>query len=368
MSNRRILIFSLAYYPIEGGAEIAVKEITQRISADEIEWDMVTMRFDDAHPPKEKVGNVTVYRIDTNKLTFPIAAALFGRKLHKEKAYDAIWSIMAARAGAAALFFKYAFPDIKYILSLQEGDPIEYMKRRSFYWINPFFRKIFIKADIVQAISHYLADYAAIMGFKGKVEVIPNGVNFVQFASVQHRVLNKNNVTLITTSRLVEKNGVRDIIEALEFLPENVKLIIIGIGPLENNLKFKIKNLKLESRIKFLGHVPYENIPKYLHEADIFIRPSLSEGFGNSFIEAMAAGLPVIATSVGGIPDFLINEETGLFCEVNNPESIARQVTRLLNDPVLMTKLKENGPKLAREQYDWDLIVSEMKSRVFQSL
>ena len=375
-TSKRILIFSLAYYPVEGGAEIAVKEITDRIG--DIEFDMVTMRFEKDHPPKEKVGNVTIYRIDASKFTFPIEAMLFGRKLHKQNHYDAIWSIMAARAGGAALFFKYAFPEIKFILTLQEGDPIEYMKRRSLYWINPFFRKIFTNADIVQAISHYLADYAAIMGYQGKVEVIPNGVDFAKFSipitdeerkSLRKELgLNDSDTVIITTSRLMEKNAVQDIISAMKFLPENIKLLILGIGPLERGLKAMVVDMDYESRIKFLGHVPSDEIPKYLHLSDIFVRPSLAEGFGNSFVEAMAARLPVIATPVGGIVDFLRDGETGLFCEVKNPENIARQVTKLLGDPALVQKLRQNGIKLAREQYDWDLIASEMKSRVFDKV
>ncbi|MCR4279572.1 MAG: glycosyltransferase family 4 protein [Candidatus Zambryskibacteria bacterium] len=374
--NKRILIFSLAYYPVEGGAEIAVKEITNRIN--DIEFDMITMRFDDNHAEKEKVGNVNLYRIKANKITFPIEAALFARKLHKEKHYDAIWSIMANRAGGAALFFKYTFPEVPFILTLQEGDPIEYMKRRSLYWINPFFRKIFTNADIVQAISLYLSDYASIMGHKGKVEVIPNGVDYKNFQteikdSEKMELRNRfgfstTDTLLITTSRLVEKNAVGDIILALKSLPEHYKLLILGVGPQERDLKALAVDALLESRVKFLGHIPSEDVPKYLHASDIFIRPSIAEGFGNSFIEAMAAGLPVIATPVGGIVDFLRDGETGLFCEVKDPENIARQVTKLAGDPDLRQKLINNGRNLAREKYDWDLVAKEMKARVFDKV
>ncbi len=373
---KRILIFSLAYYPMEGGAEIAVKEITNRIG--DIEFDMVTLRFDDSHAEKEKVGNVNVYRISASKLTFPVEAALFGRKLHKERKYDAIWSIMAARAGGAALFFKYAFPEVKFILTLQEGDPIEYMKRRSLYWINPFFSKIFTNANIIQAISNYLADYASIMGYKGEVEVIPNGVDALKYepqTTDDKRMklreslgLKADDLIIITTSRLVKKNAVDDIIVSLKFLPDNTKLLILGIGPLERGLKALTVDLDLESRVRFLGHIDSDQIPEYLHFSDIFIRPSIAEGFGNSFIEAMAAGLPVIATPVGGIVDFLRDGETGLFCQVKDPENIARQVTKLVGDPALQERLKVNGKKLAREQYDWNLVAKEMKSRVFDKV
>lgn len=367
MSPRKILIFSLAYYPIEGGAEIAVKEITSRINANEIEFDIVTLRFDYSHPEREKIGNCTVYRIDTSKNLYPFKAFFLAKKLHRDKSYDCLWAVMANWAGFAALFFKLRFPQVPYVLTLQEGDPIPYIKRKVWF-IYPLFKKIFLYADVIQVISKYLADWAQDMGYKGRVEVIPNGVNTERFEN-QNPKMRTDIVTLITTSRLVEKNAVGDIIDALGFLPENVSLKILGEGPLESELKLKAKKLKsYEARVEFLGHVPNDELPKYLHEADIFIRPSLSEGMGNSFIEAMAAGLPVIATAVGGIVDFLRDGETGLFCQVKNPASIATQVRRLLENENLKNVIVENAKKMVKEKYDWDLIVREMKEKIFDKV
>jgi glycosyltransferase involved in cell wall biosynthesis len=360
----RILIFSLAYDPVVGGAEVAVKELTNRLG--EIEFDMVTKRFDSSHKAVEKIGNVNVYRINTSKTLFPINAFLEARVLHRRKPYDAIWSIMAAYAGFAALFFKLSKPKVRFILNLQEGDPLDYIQARVGF-LSPLFKRIFTKADKVQAISNFLADWARKMGHKGQVEVIPNGVDVNKFLNPALKMSSVNTV-LITTSRLVKKNGVGEIIESLNLLSPNVKLQIIGIGELESVLKQRVKDLHLESRVEFMGFISQSEIPKHLHQADIFIRPSLSEGMGISFIEAMAAGLPVIATPVGGIPDFLKDGETGVFCEPENPESIAKAVTRLISDPFLVQKIKENALKMVKERYDWDLIAKEMKTRVFDKV
>ena len=387
MSNlKRILIFSLAYYPVEGGAEIAVKEITNRLP--EFEFDLITKRFDpveehgshgagNSHKSFERVGNVNVYRIESTKISYPLKAFLKANMLHKQRSYEAIWSIMAAHAGLAGLLFKLRFPRVKFVLTLQEGDSLGHIKRRMSF-LRPVFKMIFRKADVVQAISHFLADWGRSMGTR-EVVVIPNGVDVGKFQSVKSSAFDKSSTTplslfkergrgevyLITTSRLVEKNGVGDIIEALKFLPENVCLKILGTGPLEEVLKLKVKSLKLEHRVDFVGHVEYFDISKYLHKADIFIRPSISEGFGNSFIEAMAAGLPVIATQVGGIPDFLEHDVTGLFCEPRNPESIAREVKRLVSDKLLRDKIISNALKMVQDRYDWGLIAREMSSEVF---
>jgi len=109
-------------------------------------------------------------------------------------------------------------------------------------------------------------------------------------------------------------------------------------------------------------------MPKYLKISDVFIRPSLSEGFGISFIEGMVAGLPVIATPVGGITDFLVDKETGLFCEVRNPKSIADKVNLLFEDKSLREHVINGGMRMAMERYDWNLIAKMMKENVFDRL
>ncbi|MDP2641674.1 MAG: glycosyltransferase family 4 protein [bacterium] len=367
--GKRILIFSLAYYPMVGGAEIAVREITSRIS--DIEFDLVTLRFSKKHPAKEKIGNCTVYRINSGpgylgKIFFVPFAAFHAIKLNKDKKYDALWAIMTNMLFPIVLM-RLLGNRTPYILTLQDGDPFEYVFQRTRIKIfMPLLKYGFSHADKVQAISSFLANWARQMGYRGRVEVIPNGVDVKKFEKTVHLAVSPpSEVTLVTTSRLVEKNAVGDIIEAFKFLPDNVSLEVLGAGPLEEVLRSKVKSLNLGNRVEFLGNIPHYDIPKYLNAADIFVRPSLSEGMGNSFIEAMAAGLPVIATPVGGIPDFLKHEETGLFCEVRNPKSIAEQVERLITDEPLRNKLIANAKKMVEEKYDWDLIAEEMRSKVF---
>lgn len=377
MSSKRILIFSLAYHPVIGGAEIAVKEITDRI--DGVEFDMITRRFDKSHPAQEKIGNVNVYRIDSSKFLFPMEAFMFAKALHLRRPYDAIWSIMAAYAGFAAMFFKSSFPEVKYILTLQEGDPIDYIKKRTRF-VSPLFKRIFTKADVVQAISNYLADYARAMGYAGEVEVIPNGVDIEFFSRPDDslkKVLGKreDEIFLITTSRLVKKNGIKDVIKAMAILPPNVRFIVVGEGPDLSQLLKLAWELKVDRRVQFVGHVTYEDVPKYLAASDIFIRPSLSEGFGNSFIEAMAAGLPVVATPVGGIVDFLYDPEanpnispTGLFVKPEDPVTIREQIMRLIEDEELRETLIKNAREMVEERYQWNFVAQEIKKLVFDKV
>jgi len=373
---KRILIFSLVYYPrFVAGAEVAVKEITDRIAPSEIEFDMITLNGGD-EPATEKIGNVTVHRLFRKvgmfqKLMFPFTAFSAATILHRRRKYDATWSIMANFAGFAALFFKLTHPSVSFILTLQEGDPFDHIKKRVGI-LYPVFKMIFRKADQISALSKYLADWAKAMGAKCPVTVIPNGVDYNMFSrentaeesqTIKSALGKKeNDVFLITTSRLVAKNAAGDIIRALQYLASNVKFLVVGQGEEDAMLKDLAKRLKLTSRVIFLGFVPHAEMIKYLHISDIFVRPSLSEGLGNSFPEAMAAGLPVIATPVGGILDFLVDGETGLFCEVKNPRSIAQKVEKLIKDRESREYIVSNARKMVEEKYQWREISERMKS------
>ena len=122
------------------------------------------------------------------------------------------------------------------------------------------------------------------------------------------------------------------------------------------------RELKVDEAVQFLGHIEPGKVYDYLAKADIFARPSRSEGLGSSFLEAVGAGLPVIGTPVGGIPDFLKDNETGLFCEVDNPKDLAEKIKKLMTDEELAKRISENGHQLVLEKYDWNNIAKQMQN------
>lgn len=388
--SRKALIFSLSYYPsLVGGAEVAVKEITDRISPAEIEFDMITLyagasRF-------ERIGNVNVYRVGPKIrisgttvpsisyiIKFQYVAFAFFKSLflHHKRHYDFTWSVMASFNAFSNLFFKWIHPKVPFFLNLQEGDSPDHIKKATSIMF-PLYIRIFKKANYIQAISNFLADYARKIGAVCPVVVIPNGVDTKFFSekptqgqvkALYHELgIDAFDTVLITTSRLVHKNGIGDVIDAMTYLPETVKFLVLGTGPLQKFLIEKTRILKLEDRVKFVGFVPHREFPLYLRASHIFVRPSLSEGMGVSFLEAMAAELPVIATPVGGIPDFLEDGKTGLFCEVENGESIARKVEVFMNEKELRESIVQNAREMVEKKYDWGLIVGEMRG-IFETL
>jgi phosphatidylinositol alpha-1,6-mannosyltransferase len=166
----------------------------------------------------------------------------------------------------------------------------------------------------------------------------------------------------------VHKNGIDTVIQSLPLLPDSVTFRVYGTGPDEKKLHSLARVLGVENRVAFLGHREHHLLPVALHDADIFIRPSRSEGMGNSFIEAMAAGLPVIATQEGGISDFLFDakrnpdcEPTGWAVDKDSPKQIARAVEDILAHPGTVRKVAETAYKLVRENYDWNTLAERMR-------
>lgn len=402
---KRVLIFALTYHPFVGGAEVAMKEITNRLDPHEYEFDMITLRFNSALPAIEKIGNIRVHRIgpaianakvsDRNlplalrfgKLIFPFIAYWKARSLHAAETYDLVWALMANQAGFAALFFKWINPRIPYVLELQDGRALSDMtKRRSmlrFLW--PLFKSVYMRADKIKAISHFIERDVRDLGYHGDIAVIPNAVDVAAFSreipedeiiALKAKLKKQmGDIFLFTASRLVLSRGVEDTIRALAFLPGNVKLLIAGTGDDQAKLEQIAETVKVRDRVQFLGHIDHVSLPSYYKVSDIFVRPSVIEGFGNAFVEAFAAGIPVVATPVGGIPDFLFDPErdtdmepTGVFCNVHDPESVAHAVKRYMEDPLLVARVKKNALELAREKYDWTIVVDAMKTRLFEPL
>ena len=271
--KKRILIFSIAYEPLVGGAELAVRNITDRLS--NFEFDLITCHFDKGYPDQEKIGNVNVYRVGfgnrIGRILYPLFAAHLARKLHRKNPYNLVWSIMAAYAGAAALLFLRGKPNLNFLLTLQEGDPIQHIHGRV-RGFRKIWQRIFKRADYIQAISRFLADWARQEGSVCPIEVVPNGVDFKKFQIPSFRLKDGQEFIIVTASRLVPKNGVDILIRAVVKLQTtNYKLQILGVGPEEVKLKALAKKLGVSQRVHFLGNILQDEIPQYLSEADIFV-------------------------------------------------------------------------------------------------
>lgn len=362
-----------------GGAEIAIKELTDRMS--DFEFDLITARIQKKLPSHEQLGRVKVYRVgwgsSLDKFLLPLLGLPLALKLHAQHRYALVWAMMASQASVLAVFFA-KLKGVRLLTTLQEGDEEEHLQRYALgsgilftLFIRPWHRLAIRHADAIQVLSSYLKERAKIAGATVPITVIPNGVSVEQFThhSTEEAValrkelsIGSNENVICTNSRLVYKNGVDILLKAsaLVLKERSIKLVIIGDGHLKAKLQELANRLGITDHVVFLGMVHNAHVARYLSVADVFVRPSRSEGQGIAFMEAMAAGVPIIAPPVGGIPDFLKDKETGLLCETESPESVAKQIKLLLSDELLYAQLSKNAKDLVEQTYNWNTLAQEM--------
>ncbi|TSC96879.1 MAG: hypothetical protein Athens071426_437 [Parcubacteria group bacterium Athens0714_26] len=384
----QIAFFSLAYYPFEGGAEVAAREIIKRLK--DFSFTIFTYKFDKGWLIKENKENAEIIRVGYggsghkkygrifDKIIYVFKAWRAAEELHKKNHFKVIWAMMASYGGIAALFFKLSHPNIPMLLTIQEGDCERHLIFGKFGLVGFFGKKIIQKADYIQVISNYLKDFIIKRGANCPIEVIPNGVDLDFFSTtyddgemeLARKGLGiKDEYVVVTTSRLVYKNGVDVLVEAIGKLKDKtpIKCLIIGGGPEQNKLKKRVEDLKIEDKVIFLGQIAQKDIPLYLKISDIFVRVSRSEGLGNSFLEAMAAGIPVIGTRAGGIVDFLVDGVTGFFVEIDDAENLAQKIKYILNNSELRKKVVENSLYMVQKNYSWDMLSGYFKA-IFDKL
>lgn len=280
-------------------------------------------------------------------------------------------------------YFLYKFTKKPYVITIQSADFSVYHPRLNINIIKIVYKKferaIFENAKICHAVSKYLEKHFKNYNVK-KTIIIPNGVS-QDFKPDQNKSQTRKELGFDTenliccVSRLEHKNGTHDLIEAAKYLSGDFKIIIIGSGSQKQQLEKLIKELNLQDKVLLLGDMVYARIPKYVASADIFVRPSLAEGFGIVFLEAMAVNVAVIGTPVGGIPDFLKSPSTdsgqaanGLFCKPGNPKDIAEKIKLLIENKELQKKLVKNAKKMVDEIYNWDKISEQIRNIYIESI
>lgn len=401
--KKKVLIFSLAYYPrFHGGAEPAIKEITDRIDPDEIEFHLITTHFDTTLPHDEKIGNVNVHRIGIgtknpsfedlgkmplhlNKFLFQFWATIKAIQLHRKDNFDAIWAMMAHSAGVPAVLFKIIHPKVPYLLTLQEGDPPEHVEK-VLRPVWPLFTRSFTKADVVQVISSFLGEWARRRNVpEEKIKLIYNGANPQSFKpkyteadvkEIKAKLGKKQgDVYLMNASRLVHQKANDDTVRALALLPEHISLVLIGEGEDEEMLRNLAQELGVSRRVHFIGRIERTEVPKYRNReiADIYVTPSRSEGLQLSSLSALAARVPLIATQEGGLSEYVfgsddVRGQTAWVVKKDSPEDIARAVKEILNNPDTVEEVVERSYKMVYEKYNWDNIAVQMQNEVFSKL
>jgi glycogen synthase len=140
---------------------------------------------------------------------------------------------------------------------------------------------------------------------------------------------------------------------------ESAQVLLVGNGPERPALEREARRIGVGDRVRFLGFFAHERLPAALAHADLLVLPSLYEELGTVLLEAMWAGLPIVASRTGGIPDVIEDGVNGLLVPPGEPEALARAIDRVLADRALAYRLRE-GARARGKDYDWEVLAGRV--------
>jgi glycosyltransferase involved in cell wall biosynthesis len=231
--------------------------------------------------------------------------------------------------------------------------------------------------------------------FSARCKTIYNGTDLSQFAPQEDSELQKKDgPTLLFVGRISPEKGIHVLLDAFRIVLKkfpDARLQIVGpigsappqfhvaisddkrvqelaqfynLPPARPDFYYQQLLKKLSAsemqNVSLCGHIPYTQMPDVYRNADLLISPSLSEAFGLPVCEAMASGVPVVASEVGGLPELITSGETGLLCQPGNPDSLAESIILLLEDEELRQNLKTRAIQRIEGRFSWETITEEL--------
>lgn len=197
-----------------------------------------------------------------------------------------------------------------------------------------------------------------------RIVVIPNGVDLARFApATSARAFRSNRITVGTLSVLRPEKAVGDLLRAAPAVRDRcpaARFVIWGDGPCRPELERLVRDQELEGLVEFRGITTQPEVA--LRDLDIFVLASLSEACSNALVEAMATGLPVVATRVGGIPALVEDGKTGLLVPPGEPASLARAIVRLIEDPGLAAALATRARERVQDEFGLDRMLARLEA------
>lgn len=264
----------------------------------------------------------------------------------------------------------YFLPCLKKIKGIVTIHGLDFAEMDAYWYTDRWYKNVgnYLKrADIVIAVSEYVKN--SIVKYyhitEEKIKVVYPGIRkeFKKREVVNEKILKFFNITfpyILTVATSVERKNLKRLIEAFKILKskyKHLKLVIVGNGNIKEKLTNEIDTHKLSNSIIFTGYLEPERLVYLYNKAELFVFPSLYEGFGLPVLEAMACGCPVISSNVSALPEVAGN--AAVFVDPYSVEDIAFKMEKVLTDEELKNKLKENGFKRVID-FSWDKAAKEM--------
>ncbi|MFQ5718406.1 MAG: glycosyltransferase family 4 protein [Acidobacteriota bacterium] len=361
----KILLVNYEWPPLGGGGGVGMADVA-RVLACRHDVHVLTSGTGDL-PAVEHVqpDDLTVFRSKVwfrnaravatipSMLSFYPTGAWLGRRLVRSHSYDVINTWFAIPSGPTGVHVARA-ARVPHVLTLIGGDIYDPSKSYSPHR-NPVLgqvvRRVIRKADRVAAISSDVAARAReYHRAAGDIRVIPLGVDAVTTPQIcrDDLGLSPDAVYLICVGRLVRRKDHPSLLRAVQQLGRrDVHLLILGDGPERSRLEALARELGIEGHVSFLGHVDEDAKIRHLACADVFVMPSLHEGFGLVYLEGMHQGLPVIAATNSGASEFLEDSTTGFMVPPGAPGNLCEAIRRLVDDPDCRRRMGEANRKVA---------------------
>lgn len=364
-AKQRLLVVSHGFPPYYGGAEHVAGHLAAAAAASG-RWDVEVLTADIGGrlPPVEEWRGCRIRRVPTRKkvwahhtvgelLSFLISA----RCVAGLSRPNWILAHFTLPGGEVARRWAASF-GVPYAVVLHGADVPDSQPGRFgvlYPIVKPLVRRVWRQAQRVIAVSGGLRDLALQTWPEGRIDVVPNGVDVNLFSPDPIRTPREPDPLVVcAVARLIEIKGLQHLIDAIALAPEavrrRIRLRLCGVGPYENELRRRAQAANLEAQVEFAGLLPYEQIPDELRAADVFALPSLQEGLPLSLLEAMASGLPVVASPVGGIPTVIRDGDNGLLVAAGDVAGLRDALVRLADDPALRTRL---GAAARRDAGAW---------------
>jgi len=334
-----------------GGTPTVVRELALRLSrGGGVEVHVACLAPWGPVADQIQAGGVPVTALDADDVyDLPVVVARLVRLIRQQR-IDTIFSFLI-HANAVAAMASRIVRDLRLIQSIQTTQP----RPRWHWWLHAIVHQA-AEAVVVPTPSVAAAAEQRSCVPREKLIVIPNAIDVEAFRQPRAERDRVREIAFI--GRLDPVKRIGDLLQAMQRLDGTMRLSIYGDGELRYELREQIDQLGLRGIVELRGTTP---APQALADADLLVLPSEAEGFGLVLIEAMAAGVPVVATDAPGIRDVVRHEQNGLLVPVGDPEALAGAIVRLAEDADLRRRLTEQGLRDVAERYTWEPVMRQYR-------
>ena len=359
----RILLVTVDFIPHNDGVSTLSFNYARRLAELGHEVEVVAPRSEG----QETVDRGTPYRVrrfsgySLGPFRFIPFAVKVARSV-RERRPDVVLTMNIGYGGVLSLFH----PRMRRIPFVTMAYGLEFRKFRANPLLSALYRRIYKRSLFVVAVSRYTRNELLDMGAPAeRVHVVYPGT----FAPVQAPETGEpsprlGHPVLGSCGRLIRRKGHDIVIRALPMVvPSNpdIKYVIAGRGPEQERLHSLVRSLGLDKHVKFLGEIPSRELPAFFKSLDVFVMPSRDdrrtghvEGFGIVYLEAAVYGVPSIGTTTGGIPEAIVEGDTGRLVPDESPEALAAVLCDLLKRPDEMRRLGLNAKRRVEDEFLWN--------------